>query len=85
MHRTLMTVAAVVLGAGSALAGESAGIAAPAGVSNAIRAGLESTGYRVERIEAEHGTFEVRAVNDSGFPIKATYDGRGELLRAALR
>ena len=85
MRKMLMTATMLLLGAGSALAGEARLASADTGVSEAIRAGLESTGYRVDRVEAEHGGFEVRAVNDSGFPIKATYDGRGELLRAALR
>jgi hypothetical protein len=83
--RNMLITAAFLVGAGSALAGESGAVTANPAVSEAIRAGLESTGYRVGRIEAEHGTFEVHAVNDSGFPIKATYDGRGELLRAVLR
>jgi hypothetical protein len=48
--------------------------------------GLESLGYRVDRIEAEHGCYEVRAVNDSGFPIKAVYvQATGELVQARLR
>lgn len=47
---------------------------------------LEDLGYRVDRIKAEHGCYEVRAVNDSGFPIKAVYaQATGELIRAGLR
>ena len=52
----------------------------------AIRSERESTGYQVQRVKAEHGAYKVRAVNDSGFPITATYEGTsGELIRAALR
>lgn len=51
-----------------------------------IRTKLESMGYRVDRLEAEHDCWEVRAVNDSGFPIKAKYDrATGELIQARLR
>jgi hypothetical protein len=47
---------------------------------------LEDLGYRVDRIKAEHGCYEVRAVNDSGFPIKAVYvQATGELVQARLR
>ena len=34
-----------------------------------VSKGLEELGYRVSRIKAEHGCYEVRAVNDSGFPL----------------
>ena len=55
-------------------------------VPSAVSKGLEDLGYRVSRIEAEHGCYEVRAVNDSGFPIKATYArATGELVQARLR
>ena len=48
--------------------------------------GLEDLGYRVSRIEAEDGCYEVRAVNDSGFPIQAVYtQATGELVQARLR
>jgi hypothetical protein len=51
-----------------------------------IGKGLEGLGYRVDRIEAEHGCYEIRAVNDSGFPIQAVFaQGTGELVRARLR
>lgn len=51
-----------------------------------VSRGLESLGYRVVRIEAENGCFEIRAVNDSGLPIKAVYaQATGELLHAKLR
>jgi hypothetical protein len=51
-----------------------------------IRTKLESMGYRVNRFEAEHNCWEVRAVNDSGFPIKAKYNlTTGELMQAKLR
>lgn len=53
--------------------------------ANEVRERLEGLGYRVERIEAEHGCYEVRAANDSGFPIKALYSQvTGELLGAKL-
>ncbi|SCY97839.1 PepSY domain-containing protein [Microvirga guangxiensis] len=46
---------------------------------------LEDLGYRVDRIKAEHGCYEVRAVNDSGFPINAVYAwATGELVQARL-
>lgn len=48
--------------------------------------GLEGFGYRVDQIKAEDGCYEVRAMNDSGFPIKAVYaQATGELVRARLR
>jgi len=48
--------------------------------------GLEQLGYRVDTLKIEHGRYEVRAVNDSGFPIKLDYDrATGELVRARLR
>jgi hypothetical protein len=51
-----------------------------------IRTKLESMGYRVDRLEAEHDCWEVRAVNDSGLPIKVRYDLiTGELMQAKLR
>ena len=51
-----------------------------------VSKGLEGLGYRVDRIKAEDGGYEVRAVNDSGFPIKAVYtQATGELVRARLR
>jgi hypothetical protein len=54
--------------------------------ASAVSKGLEDLGYRVDRIKAEHGCYEVRAVNDSGFPIKAVYtQATGELVQARLR
>lgn len=54
-------------------------------VSEVARA-LEDMGYRVLEIEFEDGCYEVKAVNDSGYPIKALYDpATGELLGAGLR
>ncbi|MBM6583866.1 PepSY domain-containing protein [Microvirga sp. BT689] len=51
-----------------------------------VNKGLEGLGYRVDRIKAEHGCYEVRAVNDSGVPIKAVYArATGELVQARLR
>jgi hypothetical protein len=47
---------------------------------------LEDLGYRVSKIEFEDGCLELRAVNESGFPIKAVYDTKsGELIRAKLK
>jgi hypothetical protein len=51
-----------------------------------ITQGLEDLGYRVSRIKAKHGCYEVQAVNDSGFPIQAVYaPATGELIKAGLR
>ncbi len=51
-----------------------------------VTRGLEELGYRIDRIRVEHGCYEVRAVNDSGFPIKAIYArATGELVQARLR
>lgn len=51
-----------------------------------VSKGLENLGYHVSRIEAEHGCYEVRAVNESRFPIKAVYaQATGELVQARLR
>ena len=51
-----------------------------------VSKGLKDLGYRVDRIKAEDGCYEVRAVNDSGFPIKAVYaQATGELVQARLR
>jgi uncharacterized protein YpmB len=84
------TVAALAVGtAGASLAGESQRVVPKAldGVSSeTIRTTLESMGYRVDRVEAEHDYWEVQAVNDSGLPIKTKYDfATGELIRAKLR
>ena len=55
-------------------------------VASEVSKGLEGLGYRVDRIEAEHGCYEVRAVNDSGLPIEAVYArATGELVQARLR
>ena len=52
---------------------------------DAIRAELESAGYRVDKVELDDGCYEFKVVNDSGYPVKATYEpGTGELLRAEL-
>jgi hypothetical protein len=51
-----------------------------------VSKGLEDLGYRVSRIKAEHGCYEVRAVNDSGFLIEAVCaPATGELVQARLR
>jgi hypothetical protein len=98
--RTLLTVAAAALAlgaAGVALADNDRHRDRDRSVSaaaqnterfstDAIRQRLEAVGYRVSRIEAEHDCYEVRATNDSGYPIKATYDrASGELIEARLR
>ena len=84
MRKMLIIAAAILAGAGSAVAGEDRHAAAQSQVGDTIR--RESTGYQVQRVKAEHGAYKVRAVNDSGFPITATYEGTsGELIRAALR
>ena len=84
-------VAALTLTAvGGAVAGEALGMFPKASErvsGNTVRTKLEGMGYRVDRLlEAEHDCWEVRAVNDSGFPIKAKYDlATGELMQAKLR
>lgn len=88
----------LVIGAAAALALAAAGVAvadesvdlfprASSGVSGeTIRTHLEGMGYRVDHIKPEHDCWEIRAVNDSGFPIKAKYDRVfGELIQAKLR
>ncbi len=89
--RTIIAAAALAFGiAAPALAdeGRAACSAAPAqaGVpASAIRSSLEGLGYRVDRVKAEHGCYEVRADNGSGYPIKAVYHvGTGELVQARL-
>lgn len=83
-------IAALTLAAtGAAVAGEGLGVFSKGpdrAAGEMIRTKLESMGYRVDRLEAEHDCWEVRAVNDSGFPIKAKYDlTTGELMQAKLR
>jgi len=92
MRTIIMTTALVAAGlAGPALADDSDSRCAPSAegrtfAASAVSKGLEDLGYRVSRIKAEHGCYEVRAVNDSGFPIKAVYaQATGELVRARLR
>lgn len=47
---------------------------------------LEEQGYRVVRAKTDDGCYEIRAVNDSGYPIEATYNrADGELVRAKLK
>ncbi|CAM5280633.1 hypothetical protein AFEL58S_00212 [Afipia felis] len=83
-------IAALTLGSASAaVSGDSLEVF-PKGLNRVsgemIRTKLESIGYRVDRLEAEHHYWEVRAVNDSGSPIKAKYDlTTGELMQAKLR
>ena len=90
MRKFLMgTAAALVLGAaGATVAAESSGVfpKAPDGISGEmIRAKLEGMGYRVDRLEAEHGYWEAVAVNDSGLPVKVKYDfATGDLIQARL-
>lgn len=81
MRTILITALATVAASSMALADESRSAA-----GEAIRQQLEGFGYRVSHIEAEHGRLKLRAVNDTGLPIKLTYDlATGEMLRAALR
>jgi len=90
MRKFLMgAAAALVLGtAGATVAAESSRVFPKAadGISGeTIRAKLGSMGYRVDRLEAEHGYWEAVAVNDSGLPVKLKYDrGTGELINAKL-
>jgi hypothetical protein len=52
--------------------------------ADAIRTTLEQLGYRVDRVKLDHGCFEARAVNDSGYPIEARYHPvTGELVQAS--
>ncbi len=54
--------------------------------SSVITRHLEDLGYRIQRTEMEHGCYEIRAVNDSRYPIEATYSpDTGELVSARLR
>lgn len=91
MRKFMMgVVAALGLGAaGATMAGESGRLLseAPDRISGkTIRTKLENLGYRVDRLEAERGCWEARAVNDSGFPIKVKFDmATGDLVRAELR
>jgi hypothetical protein len=88
---SMISAAALILGAtGFAVASDkdarcSGGVGVPPAASAAIRQNLEDLGYRVDRVKAAHGCWEVRAVNDSGFPIKAVYDATGTLVLAKLR
>ncbi|WP_414470972.1 PepSY domain-containing protein [Microvirga sp. M2] len=53
--------------------------------ASTVRSSLEDLGYNVGRIETEHGCYEVRAENGSGYPIRALYHaGTGELVQAGL-
>jgi len=92
MRTIIMTSALLAIGlAAPAMADDSDNRCASSGDGRIVAAsevskGLEGLGYRVDRIEAEHGCYEVRAVNDSGFPIKAVYArATGELVQARLR
>jgi hypothetical protein len=83
-------VAVLTLGvAGAAVAEEKLSVSPIASErvsGETIRIRLESMGYRVDRLEAEHDCWKARAVNDSGFPIKVKYDrATGELIQAKLR
>lgn len=92
MRTIIMASALLATGlATSALADGSDSRCAPGADGRVIAAseiskGLEDLGYRVSRIKAQHGCYEVRAVNDSGFPIKAVYtQATGDLVAARLR
>jgi hypothetical protein len=87
----IMTAAALTLGLGGlAMAGDTDARCARNTDGRSVAAStaqrtLEDFGYRVDRVEAEHGCWEIRAVNDSGYPIEATYNAAGELVQARLR
>lgn len=90
----MITMMSAILAAGIAapvLADDSGSRCMSSGAGGVVAAsevskGLEDLGYRVSLIKSEHGCFEVRAVNDSGFPIKAVYNqATGELVKARLR
>jgi hypothetical protein len=89
MRKILMiTAVTLALGGAAIAAGEGRDPSSPSPdrvSGETIRMGLEGMGYRVDRIEFEHGCYEVGAVNDSGFPIRATYDATGVLIKARLR
>ena len=88
--RTILIATLAVLAtgaAGVAHAEESRRLSGPdAAASATICRSLENLGYWVSRVEAEHGRLELRAVNETGLPVKLSYDpATGEMLRAALR
>jgi hypothetical protein len=90
--RTIMMASALVAGLVAPAIAEASGTrcaAAPDGrpiAASEVIKGLEDLGYRVDRIKTEGGCYEVRAVNDSGLPIKAIYTrSTGELVQARLR
>ncbi|PSC02479.1 hypothetical protein SLNSH_23865 [Alsobacter soli] len=81
MRTILIAACATVAAASMTMAGESKSAA-----GEAIRQQLEGLGYRVSHVEAEQGRLKLRAVNDTGLPIRLTYDpATGEMLRAAIR
>ena len=87
--RTILIATLAVLAAGAAGVAKADGLRSSGAntvASASIRNGLESLGYRVSHAEIEHGRLQLRAVNDTGLPVKLTYDpATGEMLRAALR
>lgn len=92
MRKTIITAALLAVGfSGLAVAGEHdrrafAAIDGPTVQAADVVRTLERLGYRVDKLKMEHGRFELRAVNDSGLPIKAYYNATtGELVRARLR
>ncbi len=92
MRMIIMTSALLAAGLATPVLADGPNSLCASGVNGRIVAasevsrGLEDLGYRIDRIKAEHGCYEVRAVNDSGFPIRATYaQATGELVQARLR
>lgn len=91
--RTIIVASALLTTtlAAPALAGDpgsrcASGAAGRVVAASEVSKGLEDLGYRVSRIKTEHGCYEIRAVNDSSFPIKAIYArATGELVQARLR
>jgi ABC-type proline/glycine betaine transport system substrate-binding protein len=88
---TLTAVAATLGFGGFALASENevrCGTSSDRGAvaSSVITKSLEDLGYRIQRMETDHGCYEIRALNDSGYPIEVTYaPSTGELVSAQLR
>mgnify|MGYP001767075387 CR=1 FL=1 len=83
-----VTAALALAATGASFAGDHRPFPQGAGwfPSETIRQDLQTMGYQVDRVKFEHDAYEIRAVNDSGVPIKATYDARtGEMTRAKLR
>jgi hypothetical protein len=92
MRTIIMTSALLAAGLATSVLADgpdsrcASGIDGQSVAASEVSKGLEELGYRIDSIKAEHGCYEVRAVNDSGFPIKVTYArATGELVQARLR